>query len=469
MNEGKRLLKNTGLIAIGNTSTKIVSFFLLPLYTALLSKEEYGVIDYIMSIVSFLVPFVNLLMDESIFRFLLDCKNDIDKKRVISSTVFTVFMGLSLLLLISIPVGIFKDIRYFWFVIAYVTVTALSGILSSLLRGIGRTDQFTFYNFCNSVANITLNVVFIAYFFMGVDGMLFAALISSLINSVSFFFSLKLYQYINYKYFDKNLIKEMLAYSIPLIPNKISWNIINLSNRIIIMDTIGSAAAGLFAIANKFPGLMDTVYGFFYQAWKESSARVIGEDKQEDFYNSIYRALKDFLFSFVLLLIASMPLAFHLLINKAYHEALLYVPPLLLGTYFSNISGFYGGIFTAYKDTKIMGTTTVVSAIVNIILNLITIKYFGLWAASISMMISTYIVYEYRRMKLVRYVSLQENLSDQLLSIAIAVVVLCLFYSNNLMCYALGMFVSILYSIVSNREILNRIFIIIKRKVQKGR
>ena len=27
---------------------------------------------------------------------------------------------------------------------------------------------------------------------------------------------------------------------------------------------------------------------------------------------------------------------------------------MLLGTYFANISGFYGGIFTAYKDTKII-------------------------------------------------------------------------------------------------------------------
>ena len=45
MNEKKRLIKNTGIIAIGNISTKLVSFFLLPLYTTLLSASEYGVFD----------------------------------------------------------------------------------------------------------------------------------------------------------------------------------------------------------------------------------------------------------------------------------------------------------------------------------------------------------------------------------------------------------------------------------------
>ena len=70
MNEKKRLIKNTGIIAIGNISTKLVSFFLLPLYTTLLSASEYGVFDYILSIATFCVPFVSVLMDESIFRLI---------------------------------------------------------------------------------------------------------------------------------------------------------------------------------------------------------------------------------------------------------------------------------------------------------------------------------------------------------------------------------------------------------------
>lgn len=69
MKETNRLLRNTGIIAIGNLSTKAISFFLLPLYTAILSTHEYGVIDYIITLSMFCVPCISFLMDEAIFRF----------------------------------------------------------------------------------------------------------------------------------------------------------------------------------------------------------------------------------------------------------------------------------------------------------------------------------------------------------------------------------------------------------------
>ena len=95
MNEKKRLIKNTGIIAIGNISTKLVSFFLLPLYTTLLSASEYGVFDYILSIATFCVPFVSVLMDESIFRFLIDCKKQEEKEKVISTSLIIVLTGMT--------------------------------------------------------------------------------------------------------------------------------------------------------------------------------------------------------------------------------------------------------------------------------------------------------------------------------------------------------------------------------------
>jgi len=83
MIENKRLIKNTGIIAIGNLSTKLVSFFLLPLYTTMLSTMEYGIVDYIVCISTFCVPFFSVLMDESMFRFLIDCHSEEDKAEVI--------------------------------------------------------------------------------------------------------------------------------------------------------------------------------------------------------------------------------------------------------------------------------------------------------------------------------------------------------------------------------------------------
>ena len=103
-------------------------------------------------------------------------------------------------------------------------------------------------------------------------------------------------------------------------------------------------------------------------------------------------------------MIAFMPIVFRILINKNYYSAIYYVPILLLATYFANISGFYGGIFTAYKDTKIMGTTTVVAAIINLGVNIAMIRIFGIYAAAISTLVANFTVYIYRRIKVGKYI-----------------------------------------------------------------
>ena len=76
VNENKTLLKNTGLIAIGNLGAKVLTFLLLPLYTSILSTEEYGTFDFIVALSSFLIPLVSLSMNEAMFRFIIEGGND---------------------------------------------------------------------------------------------------------------------------------------------------------------------------------------------------------------------------------------------------------------------------------------------------------------------------------------------------------------------------------------------------------
>ena len=275
---------------------------------------------------------------------------------------------------------------------------------------------------------------------------------------------IKLWKFINIKCVEISLAKEMIVYSFPLIPNKVSWTIINLSDRIILMNMIGSEATGLYAVSYKFPNLMDTVYGFFYQSWKESSARVLGGESQDEFYNSVYEYLKNFLFSIVLGMIAFMPIVFRILINKNYYSAIYYVPILLLATYFANISGFYGGIFTAYKDTKIMGTTTVVAAIINLAVNIIMIRSLGIYAAAISTLVANFTVYIYRRIKVGKYIKLKENWKNRIVSLIICVLIIILFYVQSKTSIIVGCIVSICYALIVNFNVIR--FILIKSELK---
>lgn len=230
------------------------------------------------------------------------------------------------------------------------------------------------------------------------------------------------------------------------------------------MNVVGSSATGLYAVSYKFPNLMDTVYGFFYQSWKESSARVLGDESQNDFYNSVYKYLKNFMFALVLGMTAFMPLVFHVLINKSYYNAIYYVPILLMATYFANISGFYGGVFTAYKDTKIMGTTTVAAAIINLAINLFLIKWIGIYAAALSTLIANLAVYIYRKRKVKRYIKLNENWKSSGIAIIVAVIIFILFYSEKTSYIIVACCVSVVYALITNYDILRNIIIQIKSK-----
>ena len=458
MNEKKRLIKNTGIIAIGNLSTKLVSFFLLPLYTALLSTSEYGTFDYILSIATFCVPFVSVLMDESIFRFLIDCKTENQKKKVISTSVLVVIIGMFCFSIIGIPIMQILHYKYTYYAIIYILLNVVSGMLSALLRGIGRTDQFAVFNFLLGSSQILLNVFFIAVLRWGLIGMLLASIIAQLIVSVIFILKIHLWKYISFKSIDNILTKKMIQYSFPLIPNKVSWTIINLSDRIILMNVVGSGATGLYAVSYKFPNLMDTVYGFFYQSWKESSARVLGDESQNEFYNLVYRYLKNFMFALVVGMIAFMPLVFHVLINESYYKAIYYVPILLIATYFANISGFYGGIFTAYKDTKIMGTTTVAAAIINLAVNILLIKWIGIYAAALSTLVSNYAVYIYRKKKVKQYISLKEDWKNSIISMVTMILILVMFYTEQTLYITIACILAVVYAIFMNQEIIKIIF-----------
>lgn len=464
VSEGKRLIKNTGIIAIGNLSTKLVSFFLLPLYTSILTTEEYGIVDYIVSCAAFAVPFITMLMDESMFRFLIDCKTEEDKARVISMSLVIILCGGGLFLGVAGPVLLYIKYQYTFYVVLYVLTSVLNIMTSALLRGIGRTDYYAACNFLTSLIKILLNVLMIAVMRMGVEGMLLAAIIAQSLGAAIYIVKIKLWKYLSLKGMSKGLAKDMIRYSIPLIPNKVSWTIINLSNRIIINNALGNSFSGLYAVSNKFPTLMDTVYGFFYQSWKESSARVVGDQGQDAFYNMIYSYLKNFMFAIVLGMTAFMPLAFHFMVDDAFSDAIAYVPILLLATYFANMSGFFGGIFTAYKDTKIMGSTTIVAAVLNLAIDLLLIRYIGLYAAAISTLISNVVVYFYRKIKVRKYVKLKEDWKDQLHAIVYTIAIFYHFYTGGTSGLIWGCVLAIIYAIISNIPLLR----LVMRMMRKG-
>ncbi len=409
MNQKKQLMKNTIIIAIGKLSTQVISYILLPLYTAKLSPSEYGNYDFVCTLSLFLCPIITLLMEESMFRYLIDADSKIQRKRIISQTIIYTFFGTVLFtILAAVIMNIWTEYSaaYITAIITFVISNILIGLSNALSRGLGKIKLYSVSNFILGISTIILNIVFILGINAGAEGLLWANTIANSLTAIVIFAILKLPTYIGK--LNKPLLIDMIKYSVPLVPNSISWSIINMSNRLILTNMVNSAANGIYAMASKFPNIISVVYGYFYTAWKESAARIVKEDNKNDYYNSIYHDAKRFLYAITICLIATMPFVFPIFINETYDEAYIYIPIIMIATYYSNLSSFYGGIFSAYKDTKIMGSTTIVAAILNVVIMCVFVNQFKIYAACFSMLIANLIVYFYRKKKLKKYIKLRE-------------------------------------------------------------
>ena len=363
---------------------------------------------------------------------------------------------------------------YITAIITFVISNILIGLSNALSRGLGKIKLYSISNFILGISTIILNIVFILALKAGAEGLLWANTIANAFTAIVIFGILKLPKYIGK--IDKPLMKDMIKYSVPLVPNSISWSIINMSDRIILTQMVSSAANGIYAMANKFPNIINVLYGYFYTAWKESAAKIVKDENKNQYYNSIYHDAKRFLYAVTICLIAVMPFAFPIFINEAYDEAYIYIPIVMIATYYSNLSSFYGGIFSAYKDTKIMGTTTIVAAVINLVVDLIFVNTFKIYAACFSTLIANLIVYFYRKKKLKKYLKLKElKWQGPMLFLAI----ICLAYyakyipaiGNNIVLLwvinVISLIIAVLYSLLNNWRFIKGIIVTVKSKFHK--
>jgi len=104
MSKESKLMHNTILIAISNICTKFVSFFMMPLYTSLLTTAEFGVVDMISTYTSLIAMGINMQLEQGVFRFLVEARGNPQKqKEYISSSLFLLLAAIGVFVLIAVP------------------------------------------------------------------------------------------------------------------------------------------------------------------------------------------------------------------------------------------------------------------------------------------------------------------------------------------------------------------------------
>lgn len=391
MDKYKKLINNSLIFAIGNLGTKVIAILLVPLYTYYLTPSEYGITDLITTSTNLLLPIVSLSIFDAVLRFVMD--QDADKESVLTNGIVVSFTGLLLsLLLYPMALNFMNaDLVLALYILLFLQI--FYSIFSQFARGIGRVRLFASSGVIVAVFLLFLNLLFIVYLKMGIFGYLLSLILSTTSGVIFLAFFLRINKYFFWSKLNKNLIKKMLIYSIPLIPNSLMWWITNASGRFFILYYLGLSANGLYAVANKFPSLLSILYSIFFQAWQLSAIEEFDSKESGNFFSTIFN-----FFTFVMFTGSSIFLVFlkpilSITVEASYFVTWKYIPFLLLGVVFSSFSSFITASYIAAKETKGVFITSIYGALINLIGNFILIPIFGLTGASISVMISFFVTW----------------------------------------------------------------------------
>lgn len=465
MGRYRYLIKNIGLLTLSSFATKLLSFFLVPLYTNVLSTSEYGTYDLFNTTISLLVPLLTLDIQEAVLRFSMDASADQNKiwyvgcrYSVFSSLI--VFSGLAFNRVTGlIPILHRYEVEFF---LLY-TLTAFAGVILYFSRGIGKIADLSIAGVISSIVMIFCNIFFLLVLKIGLYGYFWASILGVAAQDIYLLIRVKIWK--NYKYYkhDKKLQKEMTKYSKPMIANAISWWINNASDRYIVTWLCGVKVNGIYSVSYKIPSIMAILQSIFSQAWTLSATKEFDKEDKQNFFINIYNTYNFLLvIACSLLIFMDKPLA-KMLFAKDFYTAWKYAPFLMISTIFSGMAAFLGGILSALKKSDQFAKSSVITAVVNTVLNVVLVVFIGPSGAAISTAFAYYLMWLIRLKQVKKCINLRVNFirdSIAYLILLIQSVLLLVSAEENVFCWyqlLFVLFILLLY-MKEMRLVFNKLF-----------
>lgn len=455
MNKYKKLAGNSLILTIGNFGSRFVTFFLVPLYTAVLSTAEYGTVDLMTTTVSLLLPILTMELGQATIRYAVA-----NKEREFRKLLFNNLMMVSLVIT-AILIIVSPFLNYFSFFgshtiqfIGILILQVFNNLLLNFARGIGKVKEFALNGLLTTIVTVISNLILLLLFDWGVNGYIASIIISLIISNIFLFFIVDGVKLFNNFRFDIDLLKELITFSIPLVPNSILWWFVNGATRYFILFFVGVTGNGLYAVANKIPSIITSVMTIFNQAWQLSSFEEYDSKGRDEYYTNVFSIFYVVLFTVGSFLIVFNKMIMSILVSTDFYDSWKLVPFLLIAVIFQSFSNFFGTVYTASGMTKKTFVTTMYGAVSSIIANLIFVPIFAEIGASLAVCLSFILVFFLRFNDIKKVINIKLNFlhfSANFLILGLQTLVLLVF--NNDFMYVI-LFVLLAILLIINHSII---------------
>lgn len=393
-----KLLKNTILYSVGEVLPRIITFLLLPIYTQYLSPVDYGISSYTHTIILFLYVFGAFSLNSYVLRFYYIHTNEDDQKTLIGTAQLgilglnSIILGLAFLMMPSIIEQFHIQVPWSpYFRLAFIInfLDSLSIIPMVVYRVHQDALKFIVLAFSRTIFTVLLTLYLVVYLNKGLLGTFQAQLYVLIPYSLIYFYVIQHYGKWHFKW---EYIKEGFMFCFPLIPGAICFQLLSVSDRVIMERSVGMDQLGIYNVACQMALALNIVIQSGYRAIEPELFRRFGSD---GFFNFIKKT-QSIYFSAIYIVAFSLclfsPEIFFVMTSDAFHKGYWLVPSLMVGVIMTGQNVIYAGILQGEKRTKVIGLASVIGALVSIVLNIILIPRFGVPSAAITSALSFFIM-----------------------------------------------------------------------------
>lgn len=387
----KSFVEQSFVYTLGGVLMRGLSFVLLPLYTRVLTPDDYGILGAINPINSILSIFLGLGIQNAVMRFYFDYRDDPAKLRAYLGTVSLFMMGSSLIVasfLTAVGPWLFGLILsqtpfhpYVLLAIWSACIANLQFIPITIFRAQQQPGRFTLFTVGHFLLSTLLTIFFVAVLLQGPKGSLLARVIAGLLMVIPTLWVIVRNSSLQFSW---TFIRLSLAFSLPLLPHTLGQWLLNLSDRIILENIVSKSDLGLYTLAYQFGLIINVIALALNNAWVPFFYEHAGEHSDANLLPRFitYQILAMTALGLSLVLLSREVI--EIMARSVYWDAYRLVPWVVLG-YLARFLYLFpvNGIFFS-KDTRWVPIATFSAGMLNVVLNLWLVPHYGTTAAAIN-------------------------------------------------------------------------------------
>lgn len=391
----KNIARHSLIYGVADILSKSIGFLLIPLYTHYLTPADYGTLE-LLDLTSYIIGMLSAMgITNSVMRFYYEFSEQDKRDQVISVALITI--GAVSLMFFAISVFFSKHIsslvfsspdyfRMFQIIFASLVFNLSNQIPLTVLRIEQKSFLFITFSLIRTTLTLSLNILFLVYFEMGVMGIL----LSGLIVAAGMGVYLLIYQLRRIKIsYSFSLLKPMLKYGIPLAWSTFGMFIVNFADRFFLQRLTTMEELGLYSLAYRFGFLPSViVMGPFLLVWAPKRFELVKEPNAKTIYSVIFTYLAFILLYTGLGISVLIKDIITIIADPQFQEAYKYVSIILIGYILNGAVVYVQFGIHLVKKTKYLAYATLMTAGINMIANFLLIPVLHAWGAALATLIS---------------------------------------------------------------------------------